>query len=277
MGANPSNQGAGTSGSPHGIVRQLDHVLLVSPSATRIFDTLTGDLRLPVAWPMNSYGSFRSGGVALGNLNLEIIAAPRADATQFSGLALEPEPLPAALAELKARHLEHGDPAPSGPRWLARLMRPRWTTVSLPGVSAPGVEVFICDFGHDVASRRRLLREELNSRMGGPLGVLGVDAIVYGTQRREELEEQWRRLLVPETPLTNGVWRIGAGPMLRLVTAERDAVSELVIRVRSLESARRFLLGKGWLGIESPGSLTLGGPTFENTRIRLEERGPTAP
>lgn len=59
--------------------------------------------------------------------------------------------------------------------------------------------------------------------------------------------------------------------MLHLATSECDAVSELVIGVHSLEAARRFLLGKGWLGIDSPGSLTLGGPVFQNLRIRLEE------
>ena len=101
--------------------------------------------------------------------------------------------------------------------------------------------------------------------------MLGVNAILYGTHRREELEAQWRQLLAPEAPVTNGVWRIGDGPMLRLATSERDEVSELVIGVRSLEAARRFLLGKGWLGTDSPRSLTLGGPVFQNIRIRLEE------
>ncbi len=65
--------------------------------------------------------------------------------------------------------------------------------------------------------------------------------------------------------------------MLRLVTTDRDAVFELVIGVRSLEAARRFLLGKGWLGTDSPGSLTLGGPVFKNIRIRLEEGKAAAP
>jgi hypothetical protein len=279
--ARPPTQSVEVSGARARIVRQVDHVLLVSPAANRIFDTLTGELRLPVAWPFTSYGAFTSGGVALGNVNLEIIAAPTTtpgvDTTRFSGLALEPEPLTAALAELEARHLKHGEAAPSGPRWLARLTRPRWTLVSLPGVSAPGVEVFLCEFGHDVAARRRPLRDELDSRSGGPLGVLGVNSILYGTHRREELEAQWRQLLAPEAPVTNGVWRIGEGPMLRLVTAQRDAVSELVIGVRSLEAARRFLLGKGWLGIDSPASLTLGGPVFQNLRIRLEEGQAAAP
>lgn len=279
--ASPHGQGAVTSGSPPRIVRQVDHLLLVSPAATRIFETLTVDLRLPVAWPFTSFGGFSSGGVALGNVNLEVIAAPPNSTTQgttrFSGLALEPEPLSAALAELDARHLGHGEAAPSGSRWLARFTRPRWTTVSLPDVSAPGVEVFLCEFGHDVAAQRRLLREELDARSGGPLGVLGVNSIVYGTRRRAELEEQWRRLLATEPPGTNGVWRIGEGPMLRVVAADRDAVSELVIGVRSLAAARRFLLGKGWLGAENPGSLTLSGPVFQDIGLRLEEGAAKAP
>jgi len=95
--------------------------------------------------------------------------------------------------------------------------------------------------------------------------------ILYSTRRREESATLWRQLLAPEVPVTHGVWRIADGPMLRLATSERDAVSELVIGVRSLQAARRFLLGKGWLGTDSPRSLTLGGPVFENLSIRLEE------
>lgn len=276
-----TGQGTETAGPTPRIVRQVDHILLVSPAAIRIFEMLTGDLRLPVAWPFTTYGSFSSGGVALGNVNLEIIAAPPATTgegtTRFSGLAFEPEPLPAALAELDARHLTHGEAVPSGPRWLARFTRPRWTTVSLPEVSAPEVEVFLCEFGHDVAARRRPLRKELESRSGGPLGVLGVNSIVYGTRRKAELEERWRRLLAPEVPVTNGVWRIGEGPMLRLVAADGDAVSELVIGVRSLNAARRFLLEKGWLGAENPGAITLAGPVFRDMRLRIEQGTATAP
>lgn len=100
---------------------------------------------------------------------------------------------------------------------------------------------------------------------------------MYGTRRKAELEEQWRRLLAPAAPVTNGVWRIGEGPMLRLVPADRDAVSELVIGVRSLDAARRVLLEKGWLGAGSDGSLRLGGPVFQDVTLRLAEGNATMP
>ena len=50
------------------IVRQIDHMLIVSSEAEELFSLLSDTFQLPVAWPMSDYGGFASGGVAVGGV-----------------------------------------------------------------------------------------------------------------------------------------------------------------------------------------------------------------
>ena len=139
------------------IVRQIDHILIASSDAKALFALLSETFQFPVAWPMSDYGNFASGGVAVGNVNLEIIqdSGPAAgtDKSRWTGFALEPEPLPASLPELDARGIRHGAPAP----FKSGLFTTRWTTVGLPGVSSDAAQVFLCEFADDLPPRRRRL------------------------------------------------------------------------------------------------------------------------
>ena len=256
------------------VVRQVDHVLISSSQPNALFALLTQTFELPVAWPMSDYGGFVSGGVALGNVNVEVLSAagPAGGVARarFVGLALEPEPLPTALPELDARGIVHGRPAPyrTGRSWFTR--KPRWTTVALPTVSADALEVFLCEYGHDVAEQRQRLREQLQSRQGGPLSVRSVREIVCGTAHRIQKEESWRTLLHP-SQASDGQWELGGGPALRLVQAERDQLQELIVTVGSLQQARVFLREQGLLGEDRPEAITLAGPLLQGLTLVLVE------
>lgn len=54
------------------IIKQTDPLLIASREATELFLLLSDTFQLPVAWPLTDYGGFLSGGVAVGNVNLEI-------------------------------------------------------------------------------------------------------------------------------------------------------------------------------------------------------------
>ena len=75
------------------VVKQLDHVIARVDDPRRLFSVLTETLGLPVAWPLASYPAFQSGGVALGNLYLEIMqCGPRRQASnagRFCAVAFE--------------------------------------------------------------------------------------------------------------------------------------------------------------------------------------------
>ncbi len=254
------------------IVRQIDHILIASSEAKELFALLSDTFQLPVAWPMTNYGGFASGGVAVGNVNLEIIQdtepASGAVKSRWTGFALEPEPLRISLAELDARGIRHGAPAQFKSGWFTT----RWTTVGLPDVASDTAQVFLCQFEDDLPARRRRLVEQLRSRDGGPLAVHSIREIVYGANDVNRMHEHWQKLLNPLQPSSPGVWPIGAGAALRVIPADQDGIRGLVINVKSLEQARRFLEERGLLGTEQPAALTVAGSQLQGLNITLVEQ-----
>ena len=258
------------------IVRQIDHILIVSSEAKELFLLLSDTFQFPVAWPMTDYGGFASGGVAVGNVNLEIIADSEPAAgtvkSRWTGFALEPEPLRISLAELDARGIRHGAPAPFRSRQPDGSFTTRWTTVGLPDVSSDAVEVFLCEFDDDLPARRRRLLEQLRSRDGGPLSVHSIEEIVYGVRDLKRMQEHWQKLLNPLQPSTQGVWPVGAGPAIRVVQAEKDGIRGLVGNVKSLPQAQRFLKAHGLLGTERSAELTVAGSQLQGLNVTLVEQ-----
>jgi Glyoxalase-like domain len=260
------------------IVRQVDHILIVSTEAKELFSLLSGTFQLPVAWPMTDYGGFASGGIAMGNVNLEIIKDPEPAAgvvkSRWTGFALEPEPLRSSLAEMDAQGIRHGPPAPFRSMQPDGSFTTRWTTVALPDVSSDDVEIFLCQFGDDLPARRRHSLEQLRSGDGGPLSAHSIKEIVYGASDVKRMQLQWQKLLNPRQESSPGVWQVGAGPALRLVQADHDGIQGLVVNVKSIEKARRFLKEHGLLGAERPGTLILAGSQLENLNVTLVEQYP---
>lgn len=259
------------------IVRQIDHVLIESAEPESLFSLLSETFQLPVVWPMSDYGRFASGGVAAGNVNLEVIRAPAARAggarSRWAGFALEPEPLVASLAELQARGISHGAPAPftsKGPDGSAITL---WTTVGLPSVSHDAAPVFLCEYAFDVPARRRQSLEELRVRRGGPLSIRSVREIVLGSTDVRDLQARWQALLAPRQPSPPGVWALGAGPAVRVAAAPQTGVRGLVVTVDSLPEARRFLAERGLLGEARQDQLVLNGPDLTGLNITLVEGG----
>lgn len=100
---------------PTPVFKQLDHLIARVEEPRRLFDALTGALGLPVAWPLRSYPSFQSGGVALGNLYLEIMqCGPQRQSRpgRFCAIAYEAPPIEEAVRELSRRGIPHTPPAP---------------------------------------------------------------------------------------------------------------------------------------------------------------------
>lgn len=53
------------------IVRQLDHIVIRVSDVRPLHTLLSETFQLPVSWPIQSFPSFMSGGIALGNVNSE--------------------------------------------------------------------------------------------------------------------------------------------------------------------------------------------------------------
>lgn len=247
----------------------MDHILIASSQAREFFSLLTETFELPVAWPMSDYGGFVSGGVALGNANVEVIrdagTAAGSPKSRWSGVALEPGHLRDALAGLKARGIGHGVPAP----FRSGLFTTLWTTVSLPEVSGPDSQVFLCEYEDDISERRSRLAEQLRARQGGPLSILSIKEVVVGAQDPDAAWKNWGRLLGPAS--SEGVWSLEAGPAIRVIEADEDGVRGLVVEVKSLEQARQFLKAHGVLAEDRASALTLSGGPMAGLNVTLVE------
>jgi hypothetical protein len=283
----------GVSGPPTGVpsdvafVRQVDHVLLEASQAQELFALASQTLELPVAWPFTDYGGFASGGVSLGNVNLEVLsAAPRGDApsARLRGLALEPQALERTLAALNERGVRCGRPSPYRAEDASGARVTLWTTAALPSVSNDALEVFLCEYADDPAAKRAAWNAQLRERNGGPLGLVTLEALVCGATDLSAARERWEQLLgashavgaATNRPQSSTEprfeWRLGAGPTLQLVAAAKDELVELVLRVESLERARTFLAARELLGEAREGELTLIAPQLRGVRIRLVPR-----
>ena len=120
--------------SPPPVFKQLDHLIARVQDPRPLFDTLTGGLGLPVAWPLRSYPSFQSGGVALGNLYLEIMqCGPRRPSRpgRFCAVAYEAPPIDGAVRELARRGIPHTPPAPYRERGADGRKVPVWSNAVL--------------------------------------------------------------------------------------------------------------------------------------------------
>jgi hypothetical protein len=220
---------------------------------------------------MSDYGGCASGGVAVGNVNLEIIKDAEAAAgnvkSRWTGFALEPEPLRISVAELDARSIRHGTPAP----FRSGLFKTLWTTVSLRDVSSDTAQIFLCQYEDDLPARRRRLLEQLRSRGGGPLSVHSIREIVFGARDVKRMQEHWQKLLNPIQASSQGVWPVGAGPAIRVIQADKDGIRGLVVNVKSIEEARRFLKKHGLLGADQPAALTVAGSQLQGLNVTLVE------
>ena len=115
--------------------KQLDHLVARVDDPAALFSLLTGTLGLPVAWPLKYYASFQSGGVALGNLYLEIMQCGTRQGAAGRGrlcaIAFEAAPIEEAVRELSDRRIPHTPATPYVERGLEGRRAKLWSNAVL--------------------------------------------------------------------------------------------------------------------------------------------------
>jgi hypothetical protein len=247
--------GASTAMTPTPIVRGIDHFFATSPTPETHYRYFRDSLGLPEVYPFWNYGDFASGVVSMGNVLFEVVTwdVPAGDTLpiEFKGIAFEPaERLPVTLTRMR----EHGIlvQAPESVMYDTPDSTKALAYINIPldgprGLSPTTASIFINDnLGSPrAAARRRESAEELVRRGGGPLGVLAVKELVIGVEDVDAALAQWRRLLESPAQESEGVITFPAGPAMRFVKAPVGAILEMVVQVRSLAQAERFLSRKG--------------------------------
>jgi hypothetical protein len=234
--------------APQRLIREIDHVLLRTDDAGSLFDRLSNDLALPVAWPLFTYRGFVSGAVGFGNVNLEVLQHVEGDAPPFAappatypiGLAFEPLTVDDAVRELDARGLAHSEPFEDG---ISDVIR--WTSIDLTGPPECPIMLFV-KYSFDQDARRAQLGQQLRERSGGALGIDSVEAVEIGVRDLNAAGGRWQTLFAPEGSTPQ--WQPGAGPALRLTESHSDRFERIVFRVRSLPLAVDALRNREILG-----------------------------
>jgi hypothetical protein len=297
--------------SPPALVSRIDHLTIRIDDARydQLFAAFAETLGLPVAWPVaerypNQQLGFKSGGIAAGNINLEIfragvVAPPQA---QLYSIAFEPaRPLEQSLQALDARGIPHLPPL-AVPQDVFGEVGKLWTLVMLGDLLGADLSrfpplqrgatghsvlalrfdealragmVFLCAYNtalYDPAAEREKKQAELQATQGGPLGFVQVREVVVGAMNLAPAHAHWYRLLDPwpVTPLPLR-WQLSEGPTIRLVPAPHDGVLALVWQVASLERAAAFLRERGLLGSRSAQHIAVDPAALLGVEVRLVE------
>lgn len=257
------------------IVRQVDHVLLMTPDNGRtLVSLLTDRLALPIVWPQPGSEWKASTGISLGNVNLEVFhreppapgEAPRLP--RISSLALQPTDLKVALKELGARGIAHDPPPESRPRDPGEPL-PRWTTVGLSGF---GHGLFLIQYIFDMDERRLRFDRVLRERDGGPLGVVRVLEVAIAPNRVDEVRAQWTKLLGPADSRDTDLWIVGDGPRIRLVKAGDARAGNFLLEVKSLKRAAKALRRLGISADTSKRQIRIDPDGMSGLRLILQEQ-----
>jgi hypothetical protein len=249
-----------------------------------LYAFFTETMQLPVAWPLTSpREGVVTGGVGVGNVNLEAIQFPGQTEQQprLLGFAFEPLSLDESLRQLTRRGFAVGarreivGTRPNGAKGVL------WTNVTLPQLSdsenpAFGtVHVFLSEYDPayvDVEQRRERLRKQLVANGGGPLGIVDLREIVIGVRDIVAARQIWERLLQAVSSPGVNTWQVGDGPAIRLISAPQERMQSLILRVASLDRAKAFLRDNGLLGAEADGMVSIDPSKVWGIDLRLIDK-----
>lgn len=263
------------------IVRGIDHFFATSSDPEPLYRVFRDTLGLPEVYGFQAYEGFASGVVSMGNVLFEVVtwSVPEGERlpTELKGIAFEPsERLPITLERLRERGVVHQKPEEVMFTNAEGLRVLGYVNVGLDGAGGlppANAAIFINDnlgSPRAVASRERGARE-LDTRGGGPLGVVAVRELVVGVEDPAVASSQWGRLLAAPAATGDGVITFDAGPAVRFVRTSRPGIIEMVVVVRSLDDASRFLASRD--SLQRDGQAVLVDPEMVGgLRIRLVKR-----
>lgn len=249
-------------GSAEPVVKKVDHIAIMSENPQELFKTMTDTLGLPVAWEYTEYPGFQTGGVQMGNVNVELLhfgpPAQNANPEAFIyGVVFDPYPLEESVPELEKRGAEPQKPEVQTIEVDGRKLT-AWTNVTLKGLASEKYTVYLCQYAPEVKARMTGGKE---TGPLGPLGIESMDQVIVTSEDAKSLRETWSKCLAPDKMSSEGVMEIGTGPAISVQEGAAEMLMTLVLKVESLSAAKS--------AIEKAGMLGSGGTS---TRLVLEPR-----
>lgn len=214
---------------------KVDHVGVSVTVAEPAFEFCRDKLGLPVAWPLAEYGPVHTGGIGLGNLNLELLeASPLLSPREPAAVGLVAfQPAPPSMAELVAT-LAHREVGHQGPLTIVEGIF-GFTNVL---VSELGVDLtFFCAYHHPGSHDNAVRTAELSAVDGGTLGLQGV------TELRAAVDvDACTAILGPPAGTT---WRFATGPDLVADASIKSGSAQMTWSVRDIAAAAQALINLG--------------------------------
>jgi len=261
------------------LATRVEHFFLVSDQAQSLFTYFMDTFQLPEVWPFYTHGTFASGGLSLGNAVLEFVSFPKEghqpQKTEFRGIAFEPKAdADATAAELTRRNIPHSDVRSYKSQIPDRQILAEWSSVGLTDFPPTTADVFFCDYQdrQSVADGRKAASNELARRTGGPLRILGAAEITVGVQDLDDARNKWIALLKPSPQISDDAFVFNTGPRIHLVRAESPGIQGIVLIVRSIAEAEKFLKERRLLAKDTAGHIAISPAAIDGLRIRLVQK-----
>ncbi len=258
------------------LATRVEHFFLVSYHAQSLFNYFKDTFQLPEVWPFFERGTFASGGLSLGNAVLEFVSFPkesnRPQKTELRGIAFEPTADAAeTVAELARRNIAHTGIKVYKFEIPGRQVLVEWSSINLSDFPPTNANIFFCDYKdrQGVAQGRRAARNELAMRTGGPLGIVGVDEITVGVRDLDHARSKWSALLEPSPRISDDAFVFDSGPRIRLVRAESPGIQRIILSVRSLDEAEKFLNERELLARDDAGHIAISPAAIDGLTIQL--------
>ncbi len=235
---------------------------------------LRDELQLPLIYGPSRYGSNTYTGFWVGNAYLEptghLWQGADPPPVRFFGLTFNPSSTAERSSlELDRRGLAHNKPSSwASPNEQARLVFVQITDLSSENLAVSLMEELEVE---KVKEENQAANDRLQKNGGGSLGVVALEEVLVADTA--DRVEKWCRLLrdpryVPES---EKAWNPVTGPLIRLTSDQAPGIKSVTLRVRSLESAARYLASRNMLGRREAALIELSRGKTLGLSIRLTE------
>jgi len=256
------------------LATRVDHFFVESDKAHSLFAFFKDSFQLPEIWPFSNRGTHVSGGLWLGNAILEFLLhnGDKPGKTEFRGIAFEPtggaDELAAELTKIDISHTEVENRMRQGRDGQRRVA---WSIVHLKDFPPVEADVFFVDYKYrkSAAARYKAADDELAARNRGPLGIVGAAEIIVGVRDLEYARKKWSALLAPSPQISDDVFVFNSGPQIRLVHAESAGIQGIILSVRSLDEAEKFLKERDLLARDDAGRIAISPAAIDGLSIQL--------
>jgi hypothetical protein len=261
-----------TSVSATAQINKVGYFYVNSPNAKKLYTFFKDNFGLPTEWDFQNfdiagYGRFECGGLSLGNVTLEFVK----DSTKTLFFGIELEPIQSAqqmLPVLKKAYVKHD----SVKNAMFSNKDTGWSVLNLKGI-LPEVHLFIVDYKsrQPLLEGRKRAADSLQKGQGGSLGIQRVEEILVGCNNVQECRSELSKIPGIRSERGN-LFRFDHGPAIRLTAADKSGVQRVVIKVSSIEAAKKFLQQKSILGSATKSKVAINPVVADGLLIELVDR-----